>query len=297
MPVSVINDYPTSPAERYIAIRAHMLYDTNNQQTDTSYTAATSQTPTTATFSNQQFQRPITTAISDQSLGFPISPDIIVQPPSESSARSTQNQSNVYLTPRAFQRGTMTPSLFQPASASNQSTADYPLAASSTANSSTFRTQMSHEQHMQAWRQDQMGKIQKTQRHCYIYGQPPQPLLVDRVSTAAILTPQILSTATKQQQVPPTPNTGNTLRRPTVSPFHFPLPSSKIRSAPSSIISDTNNQKLKTKLQQQNVPIPPKRMDRLDEDPQEISNTNKPSKTTSVLIHKDDSQSDTSDVT
>jgi hypothetical protein len=261
-----------------------MLYDTSTQQTDTSNTAATS--------SNQ-----ITTAISNQSLGFPISPDITVQPPSESSARSTQNQTNVYLTPRGLQRENLTPSLFQPASASNQSTADYPPPASSTANSSTFRTQMSHEQHMQAWRQDQMGKIQKTQRHCYIYDPPPQPLLVDRVSTAAILTPQILSTATKQQQVPPTPNTGKTPRRPTVSPFNFSLPSSQIRSAPSSIISDTNNQKLKTKLQQQNIPIPPKRMDRLDENPQEISNTNKPSKTTSVLIHKDDSQSDTSDVT
>ncbi|CAF4059675.1 unnamed protein product, partial [Adineta steineri] len=44
---------------------------------------------------------------------------------------------------------------------------------------------------------------------------------------------------------------------------------------------------------------PPPRMDRLDEDPQEISTANKSktTATTSVLIHEENSHSDTSDTT
>ncbi|CAF5127868.1 unnamed protein product, partial [Rotaria socialis] len=72
------------------------------------------------------------------------------------------------------ERGHLTPSLFQPVSTSNQSTADYPLAASSITASPTFCTQMSHDQQMHAWRQGQVEKIQRRRRHCYIYGTPSQ---------------------------------------------------------------------------------------------------------------------------
>ncbi|CAF5153444.1 unnamed protein product, partial [Rotaria socialis] len=59
---------------------------------------------------------------------------------------------------------------------------------------------MSHDQQMHAWRQGQVEKIQRRRRHCYIYGTPSQQPIIDRASTAAILTPQILSTTARQQQ-------------------------------------------------------------------------------------------------
>jgi hypothetical protein len=72
-------------------------------------------------------------------------------------------------------------------------------------------------------------------------------------------------------------------------------------SAPSSTISDTQpktrNQNSRINRSQQEAPIPPQRMERLDEDSQETSNTNKSSTVTSALIHRKDSQSSTTDIT
>jgi len=276
-----------------------MLYDSNAQQPNTPYTSSVSRTPGSAYIPKL---RPLqmTTTFSNQSLGFHVPTDVIVHPTSERSMKSGDKQTTTYSTSRVLPPENITPSLFQPVSVSNQSTADYPLAASSIVNSSTYRTQMSHEQHMQAWRQEQVKKIMKKQRHCYVYDAPPQPTMVDRVSTAAILTPQVLSTATKQGQAPETPDTGQTQRGPTISPFHFPITSSEVRSAPSSIVNGirlkTKNQKLKINRPQEGIPIPPERMDRLDEDPQEKSNTNKSSKITSALIQRKDSQSSVTDI-
>lgn len=282
-----------------------MLYDANNQQSTLPYTPSTSRAPTTVSGYKQQVGAPLTAIISGQSMGFHISPDIVVQPPSERSTKSTDKQEITSVIPRVLPRGNISPSMFQPVSASNQSTADYPLADSSIANLSTYRTQMSHDQHMQAWRQNKVEKMQKKQKHTYIYGISPQPNVVDRVSTAAILTPQIIST-TKQRQVPPTPYTTDFQRGPTPSPFRFPpSQSSQIRSTSSSSSSVMNDTQSKSKNQRnsklnrppEEIPVPPPRMDPLDEDPQEISSTNISSKDyTAALIHRQDSQSSVTDV-
>ncbi|CAF5148910.1 unnamed protein product, partial [Rotaria socialis] len=77
----------------------------------------------------------------------------------------------------------------------------------------------------------------RRRRHCYIYGTPSQQPIIDRASTAAILTPQILSTTARQQQAPPTAGGGGTSRKPTQSPFRFPVIPDDVRTAPSSTIS------------------------------------------------------------
>ncbi|CAF4963403.1 unnamed protein product, partial [Rotaria socialis] len=104
-----------------------------------------------------------------------------------------------------------------------------------------------------------------------------------------------------QQQAPPTAGGGGTSRKPTQSPFRFPVIPDDVRTAPSSTISDiqveTSHRKTKRNRRQKKVPIPPKRMDRLDEDMRETSHTHKSSKVTSALIHRGDDQSSTSDVT
>jgi hypothetical protein len=301
VPVSITSDYPPSPAERYVAIRAQMLYDANSQQPTTPpYPPSVSRVPTTVSGYIQQLRPPITTTLSGQSLGFQVSPDIIVHPPSERSLKLGSIKATTHSTAHVLSPENVTSSTFQPASTSNQSTADYPLAGSSIVNSSTYRTQMSHEQQMQVWRQEQVEKIQKKHRHCYIYGVPRQSNAVDRVTSASILTPQIIP-VTKQQQAPPTSPDGKTERGPTPSVFYYPPPSSQMPSAPSSTISDTQpktrNQNSRINRSQQEAPIPPQRMERLDEDSQETSNTNKSSTVTSALIHRKDSQSSTTDIT
>ncbi|UJR37331.1 hypothetical protein I4U23_030039 [Adineta vaga] len=301
VPVPVTTEYPPSPAERYIAIRAQMLYDTNVQQINGSHASTSSHTPTTAMSLNRQRSVPVTTYFSDRSLGFRTTPDIIIQPPSESSTKSERTQITDHQTPRIRRQEQFPPTTFLPDSPSIQSTADYPLATTSMTNSSTFRTQMSHDQHMQVWRQDEMEKIQKKQRHCYIYGPPPQTPLQDKVSRTAILTPQLLSTVTRQQQAPSTADNDATQRQPTISPFQFPDLSRQVRTTSSSTASDTvtrdNNQQSTKKHRQKTSPIPPPRMDRLVEDPHETNNKNISSKTIiSAQIHQEDSSSDTSDI-
>ncbi|CAF4181382.1 unnamed protein product [Rotaria sp. Silwood2] len=300
MPVSLPSDFSQSPAERYIANRARMLYDVIAEQMNTPHISPVSQTPTIISTYNQQ-QRPLmTTTLSDKSLGFHVSPSVIVHPPSDTSTKSREKQLNDYPIRCGLQRENLTPLLFQPVSASNQSTADYPLATSSILTSPTFCTQMSHDQHMQAWRQNQVEKLQKKRPHCYIYGTPSRQPLVDRVSTATILTPQILMTTT-QQQAPPTSDDGEIRRGPTVSPFRFVVTPDQVHTAPSSTISDiqveTNNRKPKRNRRQKKTPIASKRMERLDEDVQETSNANKSLKITSSVIHRNDVHSSSSDAT
>jgi len=176
VPVPVVDDYPQSPAERYVAIRSAMLYDANAQQSDTSRSQAPS--------------------IASQQVRFKETPTVIVQPPSEGSTKSkrpsfereaTTGSDPVIVGPLAG-----TP-MFQAIPESVQSTADYPLAnGSSISNVTTLRTQMSHAQHMRAWRHEQLKKVQKKRTHCYHYGTPLQKSLEEKIATAAILTPQII---------------------------------------------------------------------------------------------------------
>jgi hypothetical protein len=289
VPVSISSDLSQSPAERYIAMRAQMLYDVNNQQPNTPYSPSTARTPTTISAYTEQLRCPITTTFSGQSLGFPVPSVIAVDPPSARRMKSGDKQPNIRSTLQALPPESITPSVFQPVPASNQSTAGYALTGTSIINSSTYRTQMSHEQQMQAWHQNQVKKIQKKQPRSYVYNTPP-------IAASVILTPQNISSIPKQNQAP-----DKTQRGPTPSPFDFRHPSSQVRSTSSSIISDiqskTKNSKLKTNRTQQEIPIAPQRMDRLDEDPQETSHANKSSRVTSALIHREDSQSSITDIT
>ncbi|CAF0929613.1 unnamed protein product [Adineta ricciae] len=301
-------EYPQSPAERYIAIRAQMLYDTSTQQMNMSSSPKSSRTPTTAASLSGQRPAFASTMTSDRSQGFQITPDIAIQPPSDSGSKSVKTHLTSRSAYHTTQHSPYTPLTFLPGVPSTPSTADYPAATTSIANSSTLRTQMSHDQHMQAWRQGAMDKIQRKQRYCYMYGPPPQTPLADKVSCVAILTPQILTTATTQQEAPPfrqqeTPSTtggGKLQRPPTKSPFNFSVSSQQIRTASSSaesdIITSENDRQLKGKCEEQAIPIPPQRMERLDEDPLEISVTAKSSIITSALISRHKSDSDSSDM-
>jgi hypothetical protein len=299
VPVSpIISEYPSSAAERYVATRAQMLYDANNQQTTTQYSINEFQTPIP---SNQQLRYPVTTTDSQGSLGFPIPINDTIHPSVVSDMQLKEKKGNKYLTSSGFQQENISPSRFQPASPSYQSTNEYPLATPSIANSSTFCTQMSHDQHMQAWRQNQMEKIQKKQRHCYVYGPAAQPSLADKVSTAAILTPQIIPESAQPSQISLISKNGKFIRQPTKPPFHFPPPLNQMPTTASSIISDTqsktNNQKLKINRRQQRIPAPPTRMDCLDENPPETSTEDKSIKRTSAIIHRQGSQSSITDTT
>ncbi len=251
------NEYPSSPAERYVAIRAQMIYDANSQQPNTTIGRPVSQTSTTGSAYLQQLRSPLTTTFSAQSLGF--------QMPQAANMKSKLEQPTNLLQPEPI-----TPSQLQPASASRISTADYPMVTSSMISSPTYCTQMSHDQTMQVWRQDQIDKIQKKQRHCYVYGVPAQPSVIDRVSTATILTPQILFT-TIQQQAPSTSDGGRTRRQPTISPFLFRNEPNLMGNVPSSITSAEQSKPRKkrnlkiNRPQLQPPPIPPLRMDRPDE--------------------------------
>lgn len=191
-----------------------MLYDVNTQQYDIPRSPMISQVPSTI---SQQGQLKLKSNISPKSLGFDPVPSFIIQPPSDSTATTTQGkrpsyqrQGTIHSTPIGINQFNGTP-IFHAISESNHSTADYPIAtSSSTTNFSTLRTQMSHAQHMQAWRQNQLKKLQKNRPHCYHYGAPLQRPLEEKVATAAILTPQII------------PVDDGLQRLPSSSPFSYP---------------------------------------------------------------------------
>jgi hypothetical protein len=136
--------------------------------------------------------------------------------------------------------------VFQGIPESTHSTADYPLAnGSSTTNFSTLRTQMSHAQHMQAWHQNQLRKLQKKRTNCYHYGTPIQRPVEERLASAAILTPQIIP----QEKNP---------RPPSSSPFPFPRQektiNEKARAKPtSSSSSNTDENKQDKSIQKKNL--------------------------------------------
>jgi len=241
-----------------------MLYDANAQQANTRSQPASiaSQQPRILPKSN----------ISTESRGFPYPPNIVVQPPSDSSTKSQgkrpsyQRQASQNSTPMIINNLNGSP-VFHGVPDSNQSTADYPMApGSSVANFSTLRTQMSHAQHMQAWRQNQLKKIQKKRPHCYVYGPPPQRAPEEKIATAAILTPQIISPDDNPQ------------RLPSNSPFQFPRQ------------DNTINERKKKNQEKRIRPT-------TDKTNQDKSIQKKSLRTTSALIHRKDSQSSVSNVT
>jgi hypothetical protein len=208
-----------------------MLYDAA-QQSDTSRSAFASQVPSTV---SQQGRTQLKAGISPKSLGFEPLPTIAVQPPSDSTTTSRgkrppyQRQETERSTPLIINPTDGTP-IFQAISESTHSTADYPLAnGSSIANSSTLRTQMSHAQHMQAWRQQQLKRIQKKRPHCYHYGAPLQRPLEEKVATAAILTPQIISTDNNLQKIRSS------------SPFRYPHQTKTINEKQTKSTSSSSN--------------------------------------------------------
>jgi hypothetical protein len=190
-----------------------MLYDVNAQQTDKPRSRIVSQVPSTV---SQQIPSQLKSSVNPKSFGLKPLPEVFIQPPSDSTTTLKGKRPAYYRqetersTPLIINQTGGTPD-FQAVPESTHSTADYPFATgSSITNFSTLRTQMSHSQHMQAWRQNQLKKIQKKRPHCYHYGTPLQRPLEEKVATAAILTPQIISTDKNLQ------------RLPSSSPFQYP---------------------------------------------------------------------------
>ncbi|CAF4203929.1 unnamed protein product, partial [Adineta steineri] len=228
--IPVTDNFPESPAERYIAIRSCMLYDCNGQHTNNtsrSHAPSAINQPPPMTSNND---------VSTRSTGFVVPPNVLVQAPSDASDRSGGppplylRQASHHSTPSIIHPTTGTP-LFQGVQDSRGSTADYPLEnGSSNTNFSTLRTQMSHAQHMQVWRQNQLKRIQKKRPHCYVYGPPPQRALEEKVATAAILTPQILESETSGSQ-----------RLPSKPKFEYPRQVNIVNE------TRTNNQRKQTK--------------------------------------------------
>ena len=198
VPMSVMDNSPQSPAERYIAIRSCMLYDALGQPIGAPRSPEVSQAPSVIT---QTKMTPTT-----GSLGF--------QTPGKRPA--FERQASESSSPMVVMNLQGTP-VFHGVPESNQSTADYPLGNGSTiTSSSTLRTQMSHSQHMQAWRQTRLRKIQKKCPHRYVYGAPPQRSMEEKLSTAAILTPQVIVTSPQPQVL------DTSQRQASSSPFRFP---------------------------------------------------------------------------
>lgn len=249
-----------SPAEQYVANRVRMLCDANNQQRNVHNASCTSYAPTTASPNPQPPQAPTTTAFRSQSRGFLVPTTNVDQPVSTDRRLSP----------------------FQPGHDSNQSSADYPMEGSSVVRSPILHTQMSFEERQQTWRQKEMQKIQKKQRYCYVYGDPGTSAPRDRRTNVTIVTPQDVSTQKIQQQAPPTPSTGPFVRPATQSPFTFPPPTTRAQ------IPSVKNENPSPKPDNP-PPPPPKRMDRVDEDPQESSNADNSTITTSAIVHRKNS--------
>jgi hypothetical protein len=200
VPVPVIDDYPQSPAERYITIRSCMLYDANGQPSNVSRSPEISQAPSTV---SQTIRN--TGNTSQQTKTIVKMTNLRPQYQRQESQHSTSPvANNISTTP-----------IFQPIPDSNQSTADYPLMNESTiaTTSSTLRIQMSHAQHMQAWRQNQLRKIYRKRPYRYVYGSPARRTPEEKLATAAILIPQV---ASSHEQ------TKSGRRIPSSSPFQYP---------------------------------------------------------------------------
>ena len=265
---SLFNNCPISPPEQYVANRAHLLYDANNQHLKAHNASSTSHAPTTASPNPPSLRTPMTGAFLTQNRGFLMPSTNLDQSPST-------GQMN------------LTPSQFQSVLESNQSSAGYPIEGSSVVRSPIFHSQMSYEQRQQAWRQKQIQKIQKKQRYCYVYSDPGTPAPRDRLINATIVSPQPVFTQRTQQQPPPTPSTGSFIRQPTQSPFSYPPPAT--RAYTSSVQIENPSPKPNNPPPPVIPPAPPKRMDRVDEDPQESSNADNSTITTSALVHRKDS--------
>ena len=244
--------YPQSPAEQYITARLRSMEEisagqaNNNLLNSSAIPLSPSTTPRFNPF---------------QSFGFGVSPNIIVSPPSDGTARS-----GIHRTSHSSQPDNRR-SLFQPIAPSNQSTADYPAAAgSSVATSSILRTQMSHEQRMQTWRQQKTAKMHKKRRYHFIYDSPSQTAPNDKIFTTMLVTPNAPSAVSVQRGVPPTPAGDATTRRmPTMSPFAYPGVASSALNTVSSIPNErplaSVDEKSSLDHEEERCPTPPKRMD------------------------------------
>ena len=197
VPLPLVDEYPQSPAERYIAICSCLLYDANGQPIHQNSSA-----PGSVITQNQRRQRLAPPEFGDK-MG--------KQRPSYERQASEPGTKqiigiNIDETPK-----------FQPAPDSNQSLNDYPMMTTSTVtNSSTIRTQMNHAQHMHVWEQNKLKKLQKKQRTCYVYGALPKRSMEGKFAKAAILTPQPLV-----PQRPPESGSDTGARLPSKSPFYY----------------------------------------------------------------------------
>ncbi|CAF3690473.1 unnamed protein product [Rotaria sordida] len=253
----MIDEFPQSPAERYIAIRSCMLYDVNAQQINVPHSPNVYQT------TGQQ------TAIKFDSntrrFGSQQPPDIVIRSSSDITTASKskrpnyQRQESHEPTVSEINALNGTP-IFQAIPESSSLSND-----ASIKNFTTLRSQMSHAQHMQAWRQNQLKKCQKKRPYRYVYGAPPQRPVEEKISTAAILTPQIISTD------------GNIQRLPSRPVFKYPHEVKNI------------NKTIRR--------ISPKSSSQNEENKQDKSRNKKPLRTTVTISHRKDSPGSFSNIT
>lgn len=182
--ISVNGGLPASPAERYIAIRSFMLYDVNASHTPNAppMSAAAlrpSGVSARAQMGTSRSRSPNTPSSSINELK-------VKRPPYQ--RQESQGSSSTIVT------GLNNTPNFQSIPESGISTDDYALPNKIlNSNSTTLRSQMTHAQHMQMWHQKQAQKGRKKHPYRYSYGQPPPRPADEKVSTSAILTPQIIA--------------------------------------------------------------------------------------------------------
>ncbi|CAF4499532.1 unnamed protein product [Rotaria socialis] len=175
------DSFPQSPAERYIAIRSCMLYDVKASQ---------GMGPQSLVTRNVN---PNNMGARSQYLSADMANELNMNRPSYQRQASHCSSSTVTT---VFNN---TPN-FQAIPESSPAAPDYQLANDPlTMNGSTLRSQMNYAQHMQALRRKQVKKFQKKRPYCYVYGPPVQQPMEEKVSTAAILSPQILSSTDRSR--------------------------------------------------------------------------------------------------
>ncbi|CAF1562766.1 unnamed protein product [Rotaria magnacalcarata] len=180
------DDFPRSPAERYIAIRSCMLYNVRSQRTTGPQSLVTRNVNPNYMGARSQY---LSADMANESN--------MNRPPYQRQASHCSSSTVTTVLNN-------TPN-FQAIPESGLGAPDYPLPTDLPATyGSTLRSQMNYAQHMQALRNNQVKKFQKKRPYCYVYGPPIQRSMEEKVSTAAILSPQILSSTDRSRfQFPP----------------------------------------------------------------------------------------------
>ncbi|CAF1222632.1 unnamed protein product [Didymodactylos carnosus] len=285
-PQPVFSPVPQSPAERYIMMKASQLFNSNAETPlhSPSFPPPRSDRSQVTIDHSQEFlpgviQSPSVRTVTSTTRKFPAA-DEEVRP----STFRQKSQPSPSTAPIIFSKSIPFLGITN-SSLSNEPTA---LSTTSTGQSITFLTVISHQQYMQSWRQQKIEKLRKKHPHCFVYGE--QQPLTSNLTPSAILTPFSLDSNQKSASI----NTAS-IKKPTPSPFYgyndnnsiknIPRPESlRTRTAP--ISNDTNSNQFKVVSEtkgddhshvhkhnkhskntiEQPHPIPPPRMDLIREE-------------------------------